>query len=98
MWVARGGPPGKTILWFQYDPGRSGRIAESIIGEYQGSVQTDGYAGYKFLDAKEGIRHAACWAHVRRKFDEAARAAKKAVSAKMALNIIGKLYRIEDEM
>ena len=35
---------------------------------------------------------------VRRKFDEAARAAKKAVSAKMALNIIGKLYRIEDEI
>jgi len=98
MWVARGGPPEKTILWFQYDPGRSGRVAESIIGDYQGNVQTDGYAGYNFLDSREGIRHAACWAHVRRKFDEAARAAKKAVSAKMALNIIGKLYRIEDEI
>lgn len=97
MWVARGGPPGKTILWFQYDPGRSGKVAEKIIGDYHGSVQTDGYTGYNFLETQEGIRHAACWAHVRRKFDEAARASKKSVSTKMALNMIGNLYRVEKE-
>ena len=97
MWVARGGPPGKTILWFRYDPGRSGRVAEEIVGGYRGNVQTDGYAGYNFLENREGIRYAACWAHARRKFDEAARGAKKSVSSKMALDMIGKLYRIEKE-
>jgi transposase len=97
MWVARGGPPGKTVLWFQYDPGRSGRVADEIIGDYRGSVQTDGYAGYNFLEKREGIRYAACWAHARRKFDEAARGSKKATSPKIALDMIGKLYRIEKE-
>lgn len=97
MWVARGGPPGKTILWFRYDPGRSGHIAEEIVADYRGSVQTDGFAGYNFLENREGIRHAACWAHARRKFDEAARGAKKSSSSKQALDMIRDLYRIEKE-
>jgi transposase len=97
MWVARGGPPGKTILWFQYDPGRSGRVARDILGDYGGNVQTDGYAGYDFLDENPAIRHAGCWAHARRKFDEAARGSKNSPSSMKAMGMIRKLYRVENE-
>jgi len=44
-----------------------------FLGDYHGYVQTDGYAGYNFLDLNEAIIHLACWAHARRKFVEVAR-------------------------
>ncbi|MFH2091541.1 MAG: transposase [Pseudomonadota bacterium] len=40
---------------FQYHPARSGDVASKFLNGYQGIVQTDGYAGYNFLDAITGI-------------------------------------------
>jgi transposase len=39
-----------------------------------------------------------CWAHVRRKFDEAAKASKKSGSAYEALARIGRIYRVERDL
>lgn len=36
-------------------------------------LQTDGYLGYEFPDKIDGVVHAGCWEHVRRKFVEAVR-------------------------
>lgn len=38
---------------------------------YQGYLQTDGYAAYKQFDNVEGITALNCWAHARRKFIDA---------------------------
>ncbi len=61
------------VIIFCYSSGRDGRVAMKFLGDYHGYVQTDGYAGYNFLDLNEAIIHLACWAHARRKFVEVAR-------------------------
>lgn len=102
MWVFRGGPPGQGIVIYHYSPSRSGDVASGFIGNYAGYVQTDGYVGYDFLDGQEGITHAGCWAHVRRKFVEVQRLGKEVKKQTKgkgkcvhAIETIRKLYMIE---
>lgn len=99
MWVCRGGPPGKLGVWYHYAPTRSSEVAKQLLQGYSGAVQTDGYAGYDFLDQQPKIVHAGCLAHARRKFDEAAKGLGKGKSgsAHVALNYIRQIYRIESE-
>ena len=101
MWVFKGGPPDKPIILFQYHPTRSGDVASAFLKDYKGIVQTDGYAGYNFLDTRKDIIHVGCWVHSRRKFKEVIKAAgnKKNPSgnAGAALNYISRLYKIEKE-
>ena len=85
-----------------YAPGRGGDIADALFADYQGYLQTDDYAGYNAVSARQGITQLGCWAHARRKFIDAQKAAatrkgKKANTGKadVALNLIGKLYGIE---
>jgi len=64
-------PAGNTdapAVWFSYSPDRKGKWPEAHLANYSGTLQADGYAGYKALYAKDDIHEAACWAHVRRKF------------------------------
>lgn len=103
MWVFKGGTPDKPIILFQYHPTRSGDVASKFLNGYQGIVQTDGYAGYNFLDTIIGIIHVACWIHARRKFTDVLKAGgvKKTNppigNAGTALKYISKLYKIEKE-
>lgn len=102
MWIFRGGPPGKPVLMYQYHPSRSGEVAKKYLDGYKGYIQTDGYAGYDFLDDLPGIVHVGCWAHARRKFMEIIQAQGKggkykAGSADVALGYIQKLYAIEKD-
>ena len=101
MWVFRGGPPGKPVVLFEYHPTRSGDAASQFLKNYHGIVQTDGYAGYDFLDAKKDILHVGCWVHARRKFKEVTKVVgnKKGTSgnAGTALKYISKLYKIEKD-
>jgi len=101
MWVFLGGPPGKKAVYFHYSQTRSGTVASDFIGDYQGCVQSDGYSGYNFLDKREGIFHAGCWAHVRRKFYDVIKPLgknRKGVGkADKALLMIKDLYKIERE-
>jgi transposase len=98
MWVIRGGPPGKPVIVYRYHPSRSASVPLQYLSGYQGFLQTDGYKGYEEIGELPGIIHVGCWAHVRRKFDEAAKASKKAASAHEALGRIAKIYRIEREL
>lgn len=76
---------------------KSGKVAQRLLGPYEGVVVADGYQVYKSLakaKAKAGFRLANCWAHVLRKFrDEIDNDPR----AKDALRQIGRLYRIEEE-
>lgn len=100
MWLFRGEKSSKTALEYQYHPSRSGDVAADYLDGFAGYVQTDGYSGYDFLDRRPGITHVGCFAHVRRKFKEAADARPKSAKGKLgsadeALSYIRRLYAIE---
>jgi transposase len=99
MWVFRGGNPDHPLLLYRYDPSRAGRVPEECLGDYTGYIQTDGYKGYNAFGKRDGIVHLGCFAHVRRKFLDAAEAGNKAVKKKgyayHILTHISKLYAIE---
>lgn len=104
MWVFCGGPPTAPVVLFTYDPSRESRVANDFLCDYKGFVQTDGYAGYNFLDSRTFIVHVGCWAHARRKFMEAAKLVKKpkgdetfTSTADEAVAFIRKLYAVEKE-
>ena len=68
-----------------------------LLQGYKGYLMTDGYDGYNALAKTEGIEHLVCWAHVRRRFVEAARVQPKGKKGRAdeAVALIGKLYGIE---
>lgn len=102
IWVRRGGPPSQPVVLFHYSPTRRQAVADQLLQGFAGIVQTDGYAAYAGVCAKNGLRHAGCFAHARRKFDEALKASgkgkPKAGKASKALGMIQKLYRIEAQI
>lgn len=105
MWVFRGGTKDKTSLIYQYHPTRAGEVAVTFLRGFTGYVQTDGYAGYDFIDGHPDMIHVGCWAHVRRKFMDVIKAAPKpknktqeSGSADVALHYIRKLYAIEKQI
>ena len=97
MWVQTGGPPGKPVVIFDYDPSRSAEVPVRLLHDYRGYLMADGYAGYNKLASTEGIERMACWAHVRRRFVEASRVQPKGKRglANEAIGLIGVLYGIE---
>ncbi|NJL30118.1 MAG: IS66 family transposase [Thermoanaerobaculia bacterium] len=97
MWVFVGGPPGTKLVAYYYHPRRTKQVPFEYLEGYEGFLQTDGYEGYAELGRQPGVQHVGCWAHVRRKFFEAAKIAKRqgAGSAEVALSRIATLYAVE---
>lgn len=97
MWVQRGGPPGQTVVLFDYESSRSGQVPVRLLEGWQGYLMTDGYEGYAPVARLAGVEHLACAAHARRKFVEAKRASPNGKSARAdhALDLFAQLYRIE---
>jgi len=97
MWVQRGGPPGKNVVQFTYDPSRATTVPEKLLVGYQGALMTDGYKPYRVVALSNQLEHLCCWAHARRKFIEAQKAQPKGKTGKadMAISLIAKLYAIE---
>jgi len=99
MWLARGGPPGKKVIWYKYYPTRAAYNAKEFLEGYSGYLQTDGYEGYdSAVRDMPGIIHVGCFAHARRKFFEAAKINKKQQSAEEGIKHIRKLYLLEDAL
>ncbi len=101
MWVFRGGPPDKPAVLFRYSETRSGEVPREVLAGYRGYCQTDAFSGYNGLEvANPNIILVGCFAHVRRNFvkiiDARGKAAKfKPGSPEVALDYIGRLYKIE---
>jgi transposase len=103
MWVYGGGAPDKPVIWYQYADSRSGEVPEEFLypkeqdpPEGARVLVTDGYSGYNTLSKAPGIvGHAACWAHVRRKYIEATHGRKNTAAAHQMVALIHKLYQIE---
>lgn len=84
-------------VYFQILPHRSADAARQVLDHYGGIVMADGYGAYDAL-ARGGptciLAH--CWAHVRRKFVEAADAFPAACAP--VLDEIGALYAVERDV
>lgn len=96
MWVYRSAAGSeRPVVLFDYQPGRGHEHPERFLAGFTGTVMTDGYSAWRML---KGMHHLGCMAHVRRPFDEALKAQKNPTGrAKEALDMIGKLYRIEKQ-
>jgi transposase len=91
FWVYNDPLTGSTL--FKYEKGRGAEFPEEILKNFRGYLQTDGYAGYQQLGKSQDVVHVACWAHARRKFEEAIKTDKKTTEVAMAL--IQELYDVE---
>jgi transposase len=91
LWAYNDPISGSAI--FKYEQGRDAKYPEAVLKNYVGYLQTDGYSGYFNLAKTENITQLACWAHARRKFEEALPNDKK--RAEIALKLIQELYAIE---
>lgn len=70
MWVYRtSGCAEYPIVLYEYQPSRKAEHAQAFLKDFSGWLHADGYQGYHKLP--ENIRVVGCWAHARRKFDEA---------------------------
>lgn len=70
MWVYRtSGCAEYPIVLYEYQPSRKAEHAAAFLKDFSGWLHADGYQGYHKLP--ENIRVVGCWAHARRKFDEA---------------------------
>lgn len=99
MWVRKTGDADKPIILFDYAPTRGASVVKSLLGDYQGYLQTDDYAGYHAFGKQQAVTHIGCWTHARRKFVNAQKAAPskkgKISKADMAVQMIQKLYTLE---
>jgi transposase len=78
---------------YTYAPGRGAVHLHTLLKNYRGIVQCDGYAPYKKLP-DDTITLAFCWAHVRRGFFEIARKGDAPIATQALLRIAA-LYKIE---
>ncbi|MTV51068.1 IS66 family transposase [Heliobacillus mobilis] len=97
MWVyCSGSTSTKPVVLFEYQPTRSGEHARRFLEGFCGYLQTDGYSGY---DKVPYVTRCGCWAHQRRKYENAM--PKKAVedsAATIGFEYCNQLFAIEKEL
>lgn len=84
------------LVLFDYRTGRGREGPQSILKDYKGYLQTDGYIVYEDFDNNPDIIVFNCMAHARRKFSEAL--LNDQSRAEHALAEIQKLYAIERQL
>lgn len=85
-------PGGPVVFDFQMSRGRAG--PKAFLQQYRGVLQTDAYGAYDSV-ITEGMIHAGCWSHVRRKFHDAHQLDPADADARDVLARIGRLYQTE---
>ena len=108
MWVHRSGElyRGKNIVLYEYQKGRDHHLPLEYYKNFRGVLETDGLQQYHLVEKKaEGIINANCWAHARRSYSDAVKAASKDFKdnpdaarntiAYQALARIGTIYKLE---
>ncbi len=85
--------PGGDVV-FEWRLSRQHKEAETLLGNYQGILQSDGYEAYPaYVRTHPGVAWVGCWAHARRKFFEAA--SERPKTATRVLQLIAQLYQLE---
>lgn len=90
------------ITLYEYTPGRGSEYPKKFLKEFEGVVMVDGYKGYNALTVDGKVILALCWAHARRYFAKLLKNNKLDISthtlAEQAVEMIAKLYEIEDKI
>ena len=82
---------------FPFAPTRAHSHVEAILGDFQGTLLSDGYEAYdRFEEKRDSVVHALCWAHARRQFVKAEDV--EPVRVRCALDRIRALYEAEREI
>jgi len=89
-----GSPGGAVVFDFRLGRGREG--PKQFLKQFEGILQTDGYAVYDHVGGACVVR-AACWAHARRKFIEAVRLNPSDAMAARTVALIDELFAIDAE-
>lgn len=100
MWLYCTGRDGPPIILYDYQTTRASKHPKRFLTGFKGYLHTDGYAGYSDL---HDVTLVGCWAHARRKFDEALKALPpaqktKPVAAREGLEFCNKLFKIERDL
>ena len=98
LWLYRtSGDTDRPIVLYEYQPDRKQEHPKEFLTGFQGYLHTDGYLGYHNLP--ESVTVVGCWAHARRKFDEAMKSLPKGKaknsSAAQGLAYCNLLFKIE---
>lgn len=99
MWMYHTGKEAqKQVALFEYQATREGKHPLKFLEGYKGFLHVDAYAGYRGLEA-QGVTLVECWAHVRRKFDEALKVLKKderaGAASTIGLSYCNRLFELE---
>lgn len=100
MWLYRSGRDAPAMVLFDYQMTRAGTHPGQFLSGFKGYLHVDGYPGYHGL---KDIILVGCWAHARRKFDEALKSLppknfNAPVPAKEGLAFCNRLFAIEREL
>lgn len=92
LWVAT--VPRREGHWvhYQFSTGREGRNIQDYFKDYRGTLMTDDYSPYAWLNEDDVFR-LLCWTHTRRKFFESQ--SSNPVEAAEMLERIRLLYKLE---
>lgn len=105
MWVYRTGKmyQDKQIVLYDYQQTRNTSHPREFLKNFKGICVTDGYQVYHTLEKeRDDLTIAGCWAHARRRYDEAVKALPKKDQrnslAYLALKQIQAIYREENQL
>jgi len=87
--------PIRQLAVFDFTRTRKRDGPQKFLDGYSGYLQADAYTGYDSIYAGDQVREVACWAHARRKYDEAKTTHPATAIAAMAW--IKRLYDVERE-
>lgn len=105
MWVYRTGKmyTSRQIVLYDYQPTRNANHPRKFLKDFSGVCVTDGYQVYHTIEKeRDDLKIAGCWAHARRRFDEALKVLPKSSQqsslAYLALKQIQAIYREENKL
>jgi transposase len=97
MWLYRTGQGVEPVVLYDYQRTRGGEHPRDFLSGFKGYLHVDGYAGYHKV---KDVTLVGCWAHARRKYDEALKTAPEARAnphsvAAQGLDWCNQLFAIE---
>jgi len=100
VWVYCTGRYADPIILYDYQQTRASSHPREFLSGFEGYLHVDGYSGY---NGTPDVILAGCWAHARRKFDDALNALpanKRAspVAARQGLEFCNRLFAIERDL
>lgn len=87
MWLFAAPACARPIYVYEYNPTRSGKVAEDFLRGWSGWLRTDGYRPYFALENGGKVANVACLVHIRRRFAEIAKSAGGDAKAEAAASV-----------